>query len=127
MRALMAALLNDLAYQDKLREDFRKRRVHPSIESLAWAYVIGKPTEKIEVSADATMNEQLAAERELLRQLDLPTLETLAAESQALVDRAIAKAKTAQVKPAVATSPTAVIQNPELPSDVAKNPDTPPA
>ena len=37
-----------------------------------WAYVVGKPTEKIEMARDVTMNEKLATERELLRQLDLP-------------------------------------------------------
>ena len=39
------------------------------------------------------MDEKLAATREQLRQLDLPTLEKLAAESQALMDRALATAR----------------------------------
>ncbi len=104
MRELLAALLNDVDYQHRLREDFRHRRIHPSIETLVWAHVIGKPTEKIEVSADVTMNEQLATERELLRQLDLWQLEALAAESQALMDKALAMAQGHSLKPAAATS-----------------------
>jgi hypothetical protein len=35
LRALMAALLNDVDYQNRLRDDFRKRRVQPSTEALA--------------------------------------------------------------------------------------------
>ena len=44
------------------------------------------------MSATVAMEHTLAAEREQLRQLDLPTLERLAAESQALMDRARAMA-----------------------------------
>jgi len=39
------------------------------------------------------MDARFAAEREALRGLDLEQLEALAAESQALIDRAIAMAK----------------------------------
>ena len=107
LRALMASLLEDVDYQHRLREDFRKRRVHPSIEALAWAYHLGKPKQQIEMSANVTMNERLAAEREQLRHLGLPELEKLLAESQALIDRALADAEakraggatTAPVKP----------------------------
>ena len=102
MRALMAALVDDVDYQSRLREDFRRRRVHPSTEALVWAYAVGKPKEQIEMSAKVTMNESLAAERELL--LDLPTLEALAAERQALMDKAIAMAQAQRVKRAAATS-----------------------
>jgi hypothetical protein len=52
MRALLAALCNDVDYQPKLREDFIKRRVHPSTEALAWAHVFGKPKEQIEMSRE---------------------------------------------------------------------------
>jgi hypothetical protein len=90
MRGLMAALVDDIEYQHKLREDFRHRRIHPSIESLVWAHVVGKPKDRLEVTAEVTLNEKLAAERELLRHLSLPELEALAAESQALVDKALA-------------------------------------
>ena len=105
MRALMAALLDDVDYQYRLREDFSERRVHPSARR-RWCgpTSIGKPKEKIEMSADVTMNERLAAERELLRQLNLPELEALAAESQALMDKALAMAQAEGVKSAAATS-----------------------
>jgi hypothetical protein len=101
MRALMAALVNDVDYQHRVREDFSRRRVHPSTESPIWAYAIGKPTEKIEMSARLSMDETLAAERELLRRLPLHELEALAVESQTLVDKALAMAKGKHAKPAV--------------------------
>jgi hypothetical protein len=104
IRGLMAALVDDIEYQHKLREDFSHRRIHPSIEALVWAYVVGKPKEKLEVIAEVTMNEKLAAERELLRQLSLPELEALAAESQALMDRALGMARPPGVTPAGAPS-----------------------
>jgi hypothetical protein len=104
LRELMAALLDDVEYQHRLRDDFRKRRVHPSTEVRVWEYIVGKPKETIEVSADVTMNEKLAEERELLRKLSLPELEALAAESQALVDKALAMAQGHGLKPAATTS-----------------------
>ena len=36
MRALMAALVDDVDYQHRLREDFRKRRVHSTTEARVW-------------------------------------------------------------------------------------------
>jgi hypothetical protein len=100
LRALMAALVDDLEYRSRLREDFRKRRVHPPTEALVWAYAVGKPTEKIEMSASVSVDERLAAEREMLRTLSVPELEALAAESQALVDRALSMAKRKYARPA---------------------------
>jgi hypothetical protein len=46
------------------------------------------------------MDDRLAAERELLSNLSLPELEALAAESQALMDRALAMARPQGVTPA---------------------------
>ena len=98
MRELMAALLNDVDYQHRLREDFRNRRIHPSIEALVWAYIVGKPTEKIEMSANVTMEKKLAEEREVFSRLSLEQLEELAAQSQALVDTAMAMANGSDVE-----------------------------
>jgi len=42
------------------------------------------------MSANVTMNDRRAAEHEMLRRLDLKQLEALAAESQAMIDRALA-------------------------------------
>jgi len=50
------------------------------------------------------MDDRLAAERELLSNLSLPELEALAAESQALMDRALAMARPQGVTPAGALS-----------------------
>ncbi len=61
LRELMAALAGDVFYQEKLREDFRRRRVHPAVELRVWEYAVGSPKQQIEVSADVTMNERLAA------------------------------------------------------------------
>jgi hypothetical protein len=92
LRMLMGAMAGDIDYQRKLRSDFRKRRLHPATELRVWEYAIGRPTEKIELSANVTTNQRLAAERDMLRQLDLKQLEALAAESQAMIDRALAAA-----------------------------------
>jgi Resolvase, N terminal domain len=78
LRMLMGALVGDIDYQCKLRSDFRKWRLYPSTAIRLWEYTIGKPKEQIEMSANVTMNERLAAER-VLRLLDLRQLEALAA------------------------------------------------
>lgn len=94
MRELMVALLEDVEYQHRLRQDFRKRRVHPSIEALIWQMHLGKPKQQVEVAATVKMNEKLATERERLRCLDVADLEKLLADSEALVERAVAQAQT---------------------------------
>ena len=55
------------------------------------------------MSATLSMDARLAAERELFAQLDIAQLEELAAESQALVDRAAAVVRAQGVRPASAT------------------------
>jgi hypothetical protein len=85
MRELMSALCHDVAYQSRLRADFRQRRVHPAVETLVWSHVIGKPTERVQLSADVTMNQKLEEERELFARLSIAEMEEVAAESEALV------------------------------------------
>jgi hypothetical protein len=51
-----------------------------------------------------SIDERLAAEREMLRTLSVPELEALAAESQALVDKALAMARGKHAKPAIPIS-----------------------
>lgn len=93
-RLLASQLVNDVNYQHRLRADFKKRRVHPTIESLIWQYHLGKPSQPIAVSgAISLVGEQLDADRRAFAALELADLEVLAAESQALVDRAVAMAK----------------------------------
>jgi hypothetical protein len=58
-----------------------------------WGHVVGRPTDQVRLTADVTMNQKLDRERELFLQLDVPQLEALAAESQALVDKAMALVK----------------------------------
>ena len=65
MRELTTSLCHDVDYQYRLRADFRRRRVHPAVETLVWSHVIGKPTERVQLSADVTMNQKLDQEREL--------------------------------------------------------------
>lgn len=91
LRELMNSLVADVHYQERLRLAFARRRLHPSTELRIWEYSIGKP--KIEMSAQLSIDARLAAEREALQQLDLSELEKLAAESQALIDRAVAAAQ----------------------------------
>src|SRR5688572_25026718 len=93
MRELMTSLCHDVDYQSRLRADFRRRRVHPAIESLVWAHTIGKPAERVQLSADVTMNQRLDQEREVFSKLSVEQLEIIAAESQALVNRAMMMVK----------------------------------
>jgi hypothetical protein len=95
-RTLVDLLVNDPAYQRKLREDWRRRRVHPSIECAIWAYHAGKPRESVDITFD--LGEHFAAERDLLLGLSLGELETLAAESEALVRRALDTARSPQAR-----------------------------
>ena len=85
LRALMGVLAGDVDYQHRLREDFRRRRVHPTVETLVWSHVIGRPTEKVQLSADVTMNQKLDEERELFARLSIEEMAEIAAESDALV------------------------------------------
>ena len=93
-RTLVDLLINDPHYQRKLRKDFAARRVHPTVENAIWTYHAGKPREGLDVTLD--LGERFAAERDLLLGLSLEQLEALAAESQAVVDRAIAMARSAK-------------------------------
>ena len=95
MRTLVSQLLNDVEYQHRLRADFRQRKVHPTVEALIWAYAIGKPMQPVAMSGALALDvdARLDDERHLFASLDVRDLEQLAAESQGLVDRAIALAK----------------------------------
>ena len=90
-RQLIDLLVTDPTYQRKLRDDFRRRRVHPSVEAAVWAYHAGKPREAVDITFD--LGERFAAERDLLLGLSLGQLEALAAESEALVSRALSAAR----------------------------------
>lgn len=97
-RELVSQMINSAEYQYRLRRDFTRRHLHPSIEALMWAYHLGKPKESIEVSGQLDVSQKLVAERELIRSaLDLHELEALAAESQAALDRALSTAKARQL------------------------------
>ena len=91
--ALASELMNDVGYQYRFRRDFTRRRVHPSIETLIWHYVAGKPKESIQMTGSIEFSERLEAERELFSKLDVQQLEVLAAESQRLVDQAMVMVK----------------------------------
>src|SRR3954462_2488947 len=111
-RLLCSNLVQDIDYQTRLRRDFIRRRVHPSIESMVWAYHLGKPKEQVEMTGKFTMNQRLEAERQLIRStLDPSELELLAEQSQRLLDDALARARAQQLTgtiiDAVAAPPTA--------------------
>ena len=90
LRTLVSQLLTDTDYQFRLRRDFRRRKVHPTIESLIWAYHLGKPSQPIAMTGSMTLdvNAKLEEERRVFAMLDIGDLEQLAADSQALVNRA---------------------------------------
>jgi hypothetical protein len=77
MRELMSSLCHDVAYQSRLRADFRRRRVHPAVETLVWSHVIGKPAERVQLSAAVTMNKKLDEERELFSRLSIQQMEEM--------------------------------------------------
>jgi hypothetical protein len=110
MRELMNSLCDDV---DRLRADFRRRRVHPTIEALVWGHVVGKPTERVQLSADVTMNQKLEEERELFSRLSVQQMEEIAAESQALVDRVMAMAKANALMPGDVASRRASVEDGE--------------
>ena len=108
----MGVLAGDVDYQYRLREDFRRRRVHPAVETLVWSHVIGKPTERVQLSADVTMSQKLEEERELFGRLSIQQMEEIAAESEALVDKVRMMAQR-HVPPAGATLPGPSMDNRE--------------
>jgi hypothetical protein len=89
LKQLVARLVNDVAYQHKLRDDFRRRKVPPAVEVLIWNYHLGKPPQTIEMNATVDMSARIEEERRIFAALDLTDLEQLASESQRLVDRAL--------------------------------------
>jgi hypothetical protein len=93
LKTLVSELVNDAAYQHRLRQDFQRRRLHPTIEALVWAYALGKPRQDIQVSGSLDITARVEEERRIFAQLDLPELEALAARSQALIDEATATVK----------------------------------
>jgi hypothetical protein len=90
VRELVGQLVNDAVYQFKLRQDFRARKVHPTIEALIWTYHLGKPRQDITLNATIDVNARLEEERRIFASLDLPDLERLAGKSQALIEEATA-------------------------------------
>ena len=67
----MRTIAGDISYQQKLREAFVKRRLHPSTELRIWEYSIGRPKEHVELSAKVSMHDRIAAERELFARLSI--------------------------------------------------------
>jgi hypothetical protein len=122
MRQLMSSLCHDVDYQYRLRADFRRRRVHPAVETLVWSHVIGKPTERVQLAAEVTMNQKLDQERELFRQLPIEQLEILAAESQALVNKAMMMVKENALTSGATTAPRAPVDGSESNGEPAGQP-----
>ena len=109
----MAALASDVSYQQKFREDFIKRRVHPTTEALVWAYAIGRPKDQIEMSAKVSMDDRLAADRELFARLSVEEMAEIAAESEALIAKVRMMAERRHVLPAGATLLATSMENRE--------------
>jgi hypothetical protein len=101
--------MNDVEYQFRFRRDFTRRRVHPSIETLIWHYVAGKPKESTQMTGSIEFSERLAADPELFGKLSIEQLEVLAEESQRLVDLATAMARANALTPGGATARHALV------------------
>lgn len=95
-KLLCEQLVNDPHYQWRLREDFRLRRVHPTIEAMVWAYFRGKPLQPVAVSGQVGVAHRFEREREQLAGLGLSQLEALEAQSRALLDAAFADVQARQ-------------------------------
>ena len=110
VRTLVSELVNDPNYQHKLRADFRRRKVHPTIEGLIWNYHLGKPTQPVAMSGSMALDVtgRLEEEKRIFAQLDVRDLEVLAAESQALVDRALALTRASRA-PVIDVTPQPVV------------------
>src|SRR5215203_4872971 len=69
-RTLVSELVGNPNYQRKLRIDFERRKVHPTIESLIWTYHLGKPTQPIAMSGGLALDVTalLAEAREVFAQ-----------------------------------------------------------
>ena len=106
LRALMGALAGDIDYQERFSNAFRRRRLHPSTEMRVWEYAVGRPKEQIELSAKVSMDDRIAAERELFARLSIEEMEEVAAESEALVAKVRMMAQR-HVPLAIATLPSA--------------------
>ena len=106
-RQLARELVNNPVYQRRLRRDFERRKLHPTIEALVWQYHLGRPPQAVAVAGSMTVsvNARLEQERQAFAALDLADLEVLAAESQRLVDRAFQLASKPQPK-AIGGAPT---------------------
>jgi hypothetical protein len=73
---------------------------------LVWAHTIGKPAERVQLSANVTMSQKLEEERELFSRLSIEEMEEVAAESEALIAKVRMMAQR-HVPPAGATLPSA--------------------
>jgi hypothetical protein len=49
LRKTALAMVEDIRYQRRLRQDLRTRRLKPSTECMLWAYAIGKAIEQGDV------------------------------------------------------------------------------
>ena len=92
--------------------------MHPSIESMVWAYHLGKPKEQVDMTGKFTMNQCLEAEGQLIRStLDPSELELLAEQSQRLLDDALARARAKQLPSATIDAVTAPSTAPAISVD----------
>ena len=118
--ALASELMNDVEYQYRFRRDFTRRRVHPSIETLIWHYVAGKPKESIQMTGSIDFSERLEAERELFGKLERRAAGGNRGGARALVDRVMVMAKANALTPGVVVSRRASVEDGE--SSDAPNP-----
>ena len=88
MRELLTSLCHDVDYQYRLRADFRRRRVHPAIESFVWSHS-GKARGAGPALRRRHDEPETRSGARPVQQLSLEQLEILAAESQALVNKAL--------------------------------------
>jgi hypothetical protein len=117
-KVLATQLVNSPTYQERLRRDFDRRKLHPAIEAMLWHYSHGKPVQPVLHAGSIDTTHRLATEREAFAQLPLTDLEQLAAESQGLVNRALQLARTAAGE---AATPQDVVEETENTGEPLEN------
>ena len=76
-----------------------------------WDYVVGKPAERVQLSADVTTSQKLDRERESLRKLGSISSRYSRRRAQALVNKAMMLVKANALTSSVATPPRAPVED----------------
>jgi hypothetical protein len=63
VRQLLSTALHDPVYQQRFVNRLRSGKLSPRLEEMAWAYVLGKPAQAVDVKGKITLEDVLEASR----------------------------------------------------------------